>query len=131
MPNDLITALTHAVRNAHYEGEAARTGWDQVAHLKSCRTEVLLQYRQACYKFGGWFSVFTGDSSGPGVNIKNVLAELGTREHIPNKKEARVLRRLMSQNKMTAEEIRAIPKFANQLSQAGLAVNQPTPAAET
>lgn len=90
--------------------------WDEIAYLKTKHTKQLLQLRDACHKFNGFWSI-TGDSGGVGVHIDNVLAELNTREHVPAKKESKLLRKLMSQNKMTAEEVRAVPKFADMLAQ--------------
>ncbi len=60
--------------------------------LSSLTTRHLLALRDGCHRCGaGWFSEI--DSSGPGYYLQDILSELGTREHIPNKKEAAALRR--------------------------------------
>jgi hypothetical protein len=59
--------------------------------LSEMKTRELLALRNHCYSTGGWYSPY--DSSGPGYHIEEVLDELDTREHIPNKLEARNIRR--------------------------------------
>ena len=89
--------------------------WDPIAYLKRQHTKQLLSLRNACHMFHGSYGVI--DSNHGYVTLQQVLDELNTREHIPNKKESKLLRRLMSQNRMSAEQVKAVPKFATMLAQ--------------
>jgi hypothetical protein len=97
--------------------EAKDPSWDPVAYLKGVNTRALLELRNDCHKFHGYCDVLDNHSHCV-VTTQQVLDELNTREHIPCKQEAKLLRRLMSQNKMTEKQVRAIPKFATMLAQA-------------
>lgn len=97
--------------------EAKDPSWDPVAYLKGVHTRGLLELRNDCHKFHGYCDVLDNNSHCV-VTTQQVLDELNTREHIPCKQEAKMLRRLMSQNKMTEKQVRAIPKFATMLAQA-------------
>lgn len=78
--------------------------WDPVAYLKTQHTRVLMQMRVSAYRCGGYNykydramtdeEVFYDpfDSHTNYVSLAQIKAELATREHVPNKKEARVLR---------------------------------------
>jgi hypothetical protein len=91
--------------------------WDPVAYLKGVNTRGLLELRNDCHKFHGYCDVLDNHSHCV-VTLQQVLDELNTREHIPCKQEAKLLRRLMSQKKMTEKQVRATPKFATMLAQA-------------
>lgn len=91
--------------------------WDPVSYLKSRHTRVLLGLRDACHKYHGEYNV-NDNQPGYTITLDQVLAELKTREHIPGKQEAKLLRRLMAQNRLTAEQVRAVPKYATLLAQA-------------
>lgn len=90
--------------------------WDPVEYLKGQHTRQLFQLRDACHKFHGYYDV--ADHSGCVVTIEQVLDELKTRPHIAKGKEAKLLRRLMAENRMTEAQIRAIPKFVTMLAMA-------------
>ena len=62
--------------------------------LKDTCTRELLQMRDVCYSHGGWYGY---EGGGPTLNIDLIKEELATREHIPNKKEAKTIRRMKSQ----------------------------------
>lgn len=89
--------------------------WDPIAYLRARHTRQLLDLRNACHKFNGYYDISDGGNCC--VELQQVLDELNTREHIPGKKEAKLLRRLMAQNHLTAEQVRAVPKFATMLAQ--------------
>lgn len=60
--------------------------------LSGLSTRYLMALRDACYKNGGnWYSPV--DKNGPGYYMQDILAELSTREHVPNKREGQALRR--------------------------------------
>lgn len=44
-----------------------------------------------------------------------ILSALNTREHIPGKREAKVIRRLRAETGMSVEELRAHPKYGQEL----------------
>jgi hypothetical protein len=90
--------------------------WNAEQYLKGQHIRQLLQLRNACHKFNGYYDIC--DHSGCVVTIDQVLAELNTRPHLARGKEAKLLRRLMAENRMTDEQVRAIPKFATMLAQA-------------
>lgn len=67
-------------------------------------------------------SVFVGSRILKGGNTfsfyaekKDILEELKTREHVPSKREGKLLRRLRSQTKMTEEQLRKHPKYGKLL----------------
>jgi hypothetical protein len=90
--------------------------WDPVAYLKGRSTKALLGLRDQCHKFNGYYNLF--DSNSVGVSIQQVLDELNTREHVASRQENKMLRHLMAQNRMTADQVRAVPKFRTMLAQA-------------
>ena len=47
-----------------------------------------------------------------------ILAELSVREHVPGKREAKVIRRLQAQTGQTEEWLRAHPKFGMEIADA-------------
>lgn len=59
--------------------------------LSGMTTRRLMDLRKRCLATGVWYSPI--DKNGPGYYMCDILAELSTREHIPNKKEASALRR--------------------------------------
>jgi hypothetical protein len=82
--------------------EAAK--WDPVAYLSTRHTRVLMKMRESVYRCGGYnYYEYGGfkdeetfyDPLGDGrnfVSLAQIKAELATREHVPNKKEARKIR---------------------------------------
>lgn len=90
--------------------------WDPIEYLKGKHTRELLLLRNACHKFHGHYDIADGGCCF--ITHEQVRDELNTREHIPRGKEAKLLRRLMAQNHMTAEQVRAVPKFATELAMA-------------
>lgn len=90
-------------------------GWDPIAYLKGLHTRALMSLRNDCHKFRGECDVL--DNHSPCVvTLQQVLDELNTREHVPAKKERTLLRRLMAQNRMTEQQVRAVPKYATMLA---------------
>lgn len=51
-----------------------------------------------------------------GATQSEVLAELATRPHVPSKGEGKLLRRLQAQTGMSADQLRAHPKYGAQLA---------------
>lgn len=72
--------------------------WNAAEYLKRCHPRVLMQYRDKCCKFNGYYDVL-GDNSPCVVSIDLVKAELATREHVPNKLEAKMIRREKARRK--------------------------------
>lgn len=72
--------------------------WNPTEYLKRCHTRVLMKYRDACCKFNGYYDI-VGDNSGCCVTKEQVKTELATREHIPNKIEAKKLRQERAKRK--------------------------------
>ena len=70
--------------------------WNPVEHLKKKHTKQLLDYLDSCRKCGGRLSPFDNENS---VTIDQVKAELATREHVPNKQEAKVIRQLKAKSR--------------------------------
>ena len=63
--------------------------------LKATHTRELKQMLDSARACGGWYSP-SGDSSGWGYTFADLKAEMDTREHLPNKKEGKELRRAAS-----------------------------------
>lgn len=63
--------------------------------LSRIHTRTLLQWRNACYGCGGAYDPSEGASGiryPATYTLAEIKAELATREHVPNKREARILR---------------------------------------
>lgn len=85
--------------------------WDPIAYLKSRHTRQLLQIRDMIYRVSGYNRYIIpenevgcdpiNDYSGGGcwVTLEQVKAELATRPHIPNKKEAKAIRQARAKGK--------------------------------
>lgn len=65
--------------------------FDVKKYLHSKHTRELLQLRDACYAMPHGYDV-TDNDGGRYIYLSDVLAELATREHIPNKAEAKIIR---------------------------------------
>lgn len=66
---------------------------DKQEYLKSIETRQLMSWRERAYACGGNYTPFNPHSNtAMFFSIEDLKAELSTREHIPNKKEAKVLR---------------------------------------
>ena len=66
--------------------------WNPTEYLKGLHTRQLLAHLQKCRVFHGRYDVLENDYSGWEVTTEQVKAELATREHIPNKIEAKAIR---------------------------------------
>jgi len=66
--------------------------WDPTPYLKGLHTRQLMNLREDCYRFGNEGTYIGNTSSNKWVTVEQVNAELSTREHIPNKKEAKEIR---------------------------------------
>lgn len=82
--------------------------WDGVAYLKTRHTRVLMQMRESAYRCSGrneydlsdeevFYDPF--DTRLNYVSLAQIKAELATREHVPNKKEARAIRQERARRK--------------------------------
>ena len=69
------------------------------APIESLPTRLLLEYLALARKFGGWYSP-VGSHSDIGYTYEELKAEAAKREHIPNKIEAKELRRRRAQGKV-------------------------------
>ena len=65
-------------------------------HLQETHTRILLEYLSHARKCGGWFSPFDNNV---GFTTTEIKEELSTREHIPNKQEAKLIRQQKQFNK--------------------------------
>lgn len=85
--------------------------WDGVAYLRTRHTRVLMQMRESAYRVSGYnYAADRGKTEGEifydpfdtgqnYVSLAQIKAELATREHVPNKKEARQLRQQRASNR--------------------------------
>jgi hypothetical protein len=82
--------------------------WDGAAYLKTRHTRVLMQMRESAYRVTAYNryalrddEVFYDpfDSGLNYVSLAQIKAELATREHVPNKKEARQIRQARARRK--------------------------------
>ena len=66
---------------------------NKLEYLKSIDTRQLMSWRERAYACGGYYTPFDHKSNSAMIfSIEDIKAELGTREHIPNKQEAKALR---------------------------------------
>lgn len=56
-----------------------------------------------------------GQLTGFFATVSQIRAALASRPHIPSKKEGKTLRRLMSKTGMTADELRAHPRYGQEI----------------
>ena len=68
------------------------------APVESLPTRQLLDYLNLARKFGGWYSPVDSHSN-IGYTFDELKAEAAKREHVPNKQEAKELRRQRAQSK--------------------------------
>jgi hypothetical protein len=85
--------------------------WDGAAYLRTRHTRVLMKMRESAYRCSGYnyyeYGLATDDEifydpfdSGQFyVSLAQIKAELATREHVPNKKEARQIRQARARRK--------------------------------
>lgn len=66
--------------------------FDALAYLRSQDTRELMDVRDRCYRFEHSGYDVTENNGNCFVSLEHVLAELSTREHIPNKAEAKAIR---------------------------------------
>ena len=71
--------------------------WNPVKYLKTLRTRQLLDLLKSCRIHGFWDVL--DNHSDHVVTLDQLKAELATREHIPNKKEAKALRQERARKK--------------------------------
>ena len=73
--------------------------WEKERTLKEVPTRLLMDWRNHAYKCGGFYD--PTESSGMGfkpIPVADILAELNTREHIPNNLEAKEIRKWKAQH---------------------------------
>jgi len=68
---------------------------DQLTPIENMPTRQLLEYLRRARKFGGWYSPH-GANARFGYGIRQLKTELATREHVPNKLEARAKRQAVA-----------------------------------
>jgi hypothetical protein len=82
--------------------------WDGAAYLRTRHTRVLMKMRESVYRVSGYNRYELKDEEvfyDPFVthlnyvSLAQIKAELATREHIPNKKEARQIRKARARRK--------------------------------
>ncbi|HET8688688.1 MAG TPA: hypothetical protein VFM18_18895 [Methanosarcina sp.] len=73
--------------------------WNPAEYLKTLHTRQLMAIRQKCHKFNGYYDICENNSPCV-VTISQVKAELATREHVPNKHEARKIRQAKAKKKL-------------------------------
>ena len=66
-------------------------------NIKNIHTKILLRYLAMTRKFGGWFSICEYGSYGFSSN--ELKEELAKREHIPSKKEGKLIRQIKAKTK--------------------------------
>lgn len=66
--------------------------------VENLPTRLLLEYLNLARKFGGWYSPVDSHSD-IGYTFDELKAEADKREHVPNKLEAKELRRRRAQGK--------------------------------
>lgn len=68
-------------------------------YLKSAHTRQLINWRNQAYACGGIYTPFDHNSNKAMIfRLDEIINELNTREHIPNKKEAKTLRQQRAYN---------------------------------
>lgn len=73
--------------------------FDPVEWLKHQHTRELMNLRVRVYRCNGEYDI-SDNHQGFTVTLGQLKAELATREHIPNKKEAKAIRRARAQGKV-------------------------------
>lgn len=68
--------------------------------LATLSTRELMDYLDCARKFGGFYSPWEGST---GYTIEEIRAELATREHVPNKQEAKALRQKQAKAQKSIE----------------------------
>lgn len=69
-------------------------------YLKSAHTRQLIRWRDEAYAGGGIYTPFDyNTNSAMTFRLDEIVNELNTREHVPNKKEARALRQQRAKTK--------------------------------
>jgi hypothetical protein len=113
--NSMLTAaetrLFQKLTTQHVAKALTTSKWDPVAWLKTRHTRVLMKMREGVYRTSGynyyahdamkdeelWYDPF--DSHMYYVSLAQIKAELATREHVTNKKEARAIRQERARRK--------------------------------
>lgn len=72
--------------------------WDYKAFLKSLHTKQLMQLRKEAYQYGHDV-VFVNEQRDMPLTVEEINEELNTREHVPNKQEAKALRQQAAKEK--------------------------------
>jgi len=65
--------------------------FDPIAYLEGLHTRQLMNLRNDCFRFGH-NGVFINSANDKWVSVEEVNQVLSTREHIPNKREAKEIR---------------------------------------
>ncbi len=73
---------------------------ERIELLHKMTTYDLNRLRRSCYRCSGYYSDYWEYDSRGGYNLDEVLEVMNTREHIPNKKEGKRLRREAAKRKV-------------------------------
>lgn len=69
-------------------------------YLKSAHTRQLLSWRDQAYSGGGVYTPYDPKSNSTMIfRLDEIVNELNTRDHVPNKKEAKVVRQQRASTK--------------------------------
>lgn len=72
--------------------------WDAPEYLKTLHTRQLMNLRDECFRYGH-DGTWHNSSNTRWISTEQVNAELSSRKHIPNKAEAKEIRRQKAQSK--------------------------------
>lgn len=68
------------------------TPWDPIAYLNSLHTRQIMNLRNDCYSYGHDEVRMLDHEPYHAITLDQIREVLSTREHIPNKAEAKVIR---------------------------------------
>jgi len=66
--------------------------------LTKIHTKVLMKWRDKCYACGNKYDPYN-DGAGPFIHLSEILEELQSRPHVPNKQESKRIRQLKAKRK--------------------------------
>lgn len=77
-----------------------KMSWNPTEYLKTLHTKQLMNLRHDALAYGGAVDCLRGGLIGQSTaTINDINAELNTREHVPNKQEAKALRQKQAKEK--------------------------------
>lgn len=72
--------------------------FDPIEYCRGLHTRQLMKLRDECFRYGHG-GVFINSANDKWVDLEEVNAVLSTREHVPNKEEAKEIRRKKAHSK--------------------------------